>query len=90
MVPGVARQVGLAGIKPPVWRDRRFVERAGAGLFVPLAIDRSYRDLSLQGLADATPSKEKAGSVDQFVGRFRRGGGTETSEFKSALSRVAT
>lgn len=32
----------------------------------------------------------KPGSVSQFVGRFRRSGGTETNEFKSALSRVAT
>ena len=32
----------------------------------------------------------KAGSVSQFVGRFRRGGGPESSEFKPALSGVAT
>jgi hypothetical protein len=32
----------------------------------------------------------KASRVSQFVGRFRRDGGTETSDFKSALSRIAT
>ena len=32
----------------------------------------------------------RASSVSQFVGRFRRDGGTETRNFKSALSRVAT
>jgi putative transposase len=90
-------------VRAAIWEDR--LQRAAGALKVSLASLPAAKSASdkvrLAALLKHTTSVSnvwltqrlqmgKASSVSQFLGRFRRNGGTETSDFKHAVSRVAT
>ena len=90
-------------VRAAIWEDK--LQLAAAALHLSLdslpATKSSADKVQLAALLKKTTSVSnlwlarrlhmgQASSVSQFVGRFRRAGGTETKEFKSALSRVAT
>ncbi|MSU51425.1 MAG: hypothetical protein EXS37_20445 [Opitutus sp.] len=90
-------------VRAAIWEDK--LQLAAAALHLSLAnlpaAKSAANKVQLAALLKKTTSVSnlwlarrlhmgQASSVSQFVGRFRRAGGTETGEFKSALSRVAT
>ena len=93
----------LREVRAAIWEDK--LQRAAVALNISLtrlpAAKSATDKVRLATLLKQTTSVSNlwltqrlhmgpASSVSQFAGRFSRAGGTETSEFKSALSRVAT